>query len=114
MKLSIKIFSGLPDPGFVIYIGLNCAVWALLWFSIQKQFGIHEWNPHYLAFLASSGPVIIAQMMANITENSKLKRSIFYPFHKGQLILKCLFCVFKSPKQHQSFLEFLTQPLKRG
>jgi hypothetical protein len=100
MKLSIKIFSGLPDPGFVIYIGLNCAVWALLWFSIQKQFGIHEWNPHYLAFLASSGPVIIAQMMANVTENSKLKRSIFYPFHKDgwrtmsmHLVISTLACV---------------------
>jgi len=92
--------AGRPDPGFVIYIGLNCAIWALLWFSIQKQFGIHEWNPHYLAFLASSGPVIIAQMMANITENSKLKRSIFYPFHKDgwrtmsmHLVISTLVCV---------------------
>ena len=61
-------------------MALNCGIWILLWFAVQKQHGLHEWNPHYLAFLASFGPVIIAQVLANITESSK--RSIFYPFHK--------------------------------
>ena len=46
-------------------------IWTLLWFAIQKQFGIHEWNPHYLACLVSMGPILIAQTMANLTENSK-------------------------------------------
>ena len=33
-----------------------------------------------VAFLVSAGPIIIAQIMANLTDKSK--RSIFYPFHK--------------------------------
>ena len=65
---------------FAIYMTLNCAIWILIWFSLQKQYGIHEWNPHYLAFLSSVGPIIIAQVMANVTETTK--RSILYPFHK--------------------------------
>ena len=65
---------------FAIYMTLNCAIWILIWFSLQKQYGIHEWNPHYLAFLSSVGPIIIAQVMANVTESTK--RSILYPFHK--------------------------------
>lgn len=69
-----------PDPGFVIYICFNCLIWSLLWLAVEGQYGLDEWNPHYLAFLASAGPVIIAQTMANITETGK--RSIFYPFHK--------------------------------
>ena len=72
--------TSLPDPGFALYISLNCAIWSLLWFAVQKQYGIHEWNPHYLAFLTSFGPVVIAQLMTNLTEGAK--RSIFYPFHK--------------------------------
>ena len=71
---------GLPEADFAIYIMLNCAIWTLLWFAVQKQHGIHEWSPHYLAFLTSVGPIIIAQVMANITETSK--RSLIYPFHK--------------------------------
>ena len=59
---------------------LNCTIWTLLWFSVQKQYGLDQWSPHYLAFLTSFGPLIIAQIMANITETSK--RSILYPFHK--------------------------------
>ena len=59
---------------------LNCTIWTLLWFSVQKQYGLHQWSPHYLAFLTSFGPLIIAQIMANITETSKI--SILYPFHK--------------------------------
>ena len=97
---------GFPDLGFAIYIALKCVyllkdnlcfllrdfqkqiilsffsfcIWTLLWFAIHKQFGIHEWNPHYLACLVSMGPILIAQTMTNLTKNSK--RSILYPFHK--------------------------------
>ena len=82
---------GLPDIGFAIYIGLNCAIWSLLWFALQKEYGLDEINPHYLAFLASFGPLIIAQVMANITESSKSKRSIFYPFHKVNMVLESFY-----------------------
>ena len=90
--------TGLPEPSYAIYIILNCAIWALLWFALQKQYGVHEWNPHHFSFLASVGPVVIAQIMANITESSK--RSIFYPFHKegwktisGHVIVSSLVCI---------------------
>ena len=90
--------ASLPEPGFAIYITLNCVIWTSLWFAIQKQHGLHEINPHYLAFLASFGPVIIAQVMANLTERSK--RSIFYPFHKdgwktmsSHLVISGLLCI---------------------
>ena len=90
--------AGLPDFGFAIYISLNCAIWALLWCAITNQHGVQEWNPHYLAFLASAGPTIVAQIMANLTESSK--RSIFYPFHKdgwktisGHVVISTLACI---------------------
>ena len=90
--------AGLPDPGFFIYITLNCGIWALLFMAVQKKFDLDEINPHYLAFLASFGPVILAQIMANLTESAK--RSIFYPFHKdgwktlsAHLIISFLVCV---------------------
>ena len=74
------------------------AIWISIWFAIQKQYGIHEWNPHFLAFLVSFGPVIIAQIMTNLTETSK--RSILYPFHKdgwktmsSHLIISFLICI---------------------
>ena len=40
------------------------------------------WNPHYMAFLVSAGPVIIAQLMANLSDRTNKRSSIFYPFHK--------------------------------
>lgn len=90
--------NSLPDPGFAIYITLNTVIWILLFFAVQKQYGIHEWNPHYMAFLTSVGPVVIAQIMANLTESTK--RSIFYPFHKDgwktmstHLIISSLMCI---------------------
>jgi len=90
--------AGLPDFGFAIYISLNCAIWALLWCAITNQHGVQEWNPHYLAFLASAGPTVIAQIMANLTESSK--RSIFYPFHKdgwktisGHVLISTFACI---------------------
>ena len=61
--------AGLPDPGFAIYILLNMAVWLLIWLAVQGRYGVHEWSPHYLAFAASAGPVVIAQVMANLLNN---------------------------------------------
>eukprot|EP00111_Clytia_hemisphaerica_P015027 TCONS_00044236-protein len=72
--------NGLPEPGFVVYLALNCFIWLLLWYAVQHQYGIEKWNPHCLAFLTSTGPIIIAQLMTNLTERGN--RSIFYPFHK--------------------------------
>lgn len=89
---------GLPDVGFALYILLNCVIWATIWFALQKQFGLDQWNPHHLALLASAGPVVIAQIMANLTDSSK--RSIFYPFHRdgwkaisGHVIISTLVCI---------------------
>ena len=90
---------GVPDVGFVVYICLNSIIWCLLWFGVQGHFGVDEWSPHYLAFIASAGPVLIAQFMANVSETSKT-RSIFYPFHKDgwetmsmHLVISTLVCV---------------------
>lgn len=87
---------GLPDPGFATYIALNCGIWALLYLAVQDK--SYDASPHYLAFLVSFGPLIIAQIMANLTERSK--RSIFYPFHKdgwktmsSHLIISALVCI---------------------
>ena len=35
-----------------------------------------------MAFLVSAGPVIIAQLMANLSDRTNKRSSIFYPFHK--------------------------------
>ena len=40
-------------------------------------------TPAMLGLLTSAGPVLLAQLMANITD--KTKRSIFYPFHKASV-----------------------------
>ena len=91
--------NGVPEPGFVIYLALNCFIWLLLWYAVQHQHGIEKWNPHCLAFLTSTGPIIIAQVMANLTERGN--RSIFYPFHKDgwkamsmHLVVSSLVCIF--------------------
>ena len=85
---------GLPELGFAIYIGLNLAIWAIFYKTFLNQ----DLNPHYVAFLVGFGPVIIAQVMANLTESSK--RSIFYPFHKdgwkalsGHLLISATVCI---------------------
>ena len=94
-----------PDAGFVIYMGVNCAIWAILWLAVRQEYQLHTINPHYLALLVSAGPVVLAQVgclcllpyhhyifhkvMANLTENTK--RSMFYPFHKdGWKVIKYL------------------------
>ena len=91
-----SLFSDLPDPGFMIYMMFNLAIWTLIWFAkIEHK---QCCNPHYLAFLASVGPLILAQIMANITETGK--RSMVYPFHKdgwktlsSHLIISSLVCI---------------------
>jgi len=87
-----------PDAGFVIYMGVNCAIWAILWLAVRQEYQLHTVNPHYLALLVSAGPVVLAQVMANLTENTK--RSMFYPFHKdgwkvisGHVFISSLVCI---------------------
>ena len=92
-----KATLGLPEPGFAVYIGVNCMIWALLWQS-AAALPAQTYNPHLIAFLVSFGPLILAQVMANLTEKSK--RSIFYPFHKdgwktmsSHLVVSALACI---------------------
>ena len=68
---------GLPDASFVIYLGLNCIVWALIWNgAATKQPFL---NPHVLAVLASVGPVGLAQLMVSSQDP---RRPILYPFQR--------------------------------
>jgi len=87
-----------PEAGFVVYMAINCMVWVILWLAVRKEYDLHNLNPHYLALLVSAGPVVLAQVMANLTENTK--RSMFYPFHKdgwkvisGHVLISSLVCV---------------------
>jgi hypothetical protein len=89
---------GLPDAGFAIYIGLNCVVWSVLWLVVRQQHGLDTWSRHLLALLVSAGPVLLAQVMANLTDATS--RSMFYPFHKdgwkaitGHVAIASLVCV---------------------
>ena len=89
---------GPPDLGFAVYLGLNCVIWCLVWWSVTGQHGVSQWSPHSLACLASVGPVVLAQAMANLTETTK--RSMFYPFHKDgwrtltvHVLISSLVCV---------------------
>jgi sterol desaturase/sphingolipid hydroxylase (fatty acid hydroxylase superfamily) len=76
---------GWPELGSSIYMALNCIIWTVLWFAFRKKYGMdliggESWNPHAMALLASVGPIVVAQIMANLTERTT--RSILYPFHK--------------------------------
>ena len=71
--------AGLPDLGFAIYLGLNCLAWWLLWRQLTST-ALGPASPVTMGLLLSAGPVLLAQLMANITERSR--RSILYPFHK--------------------------------
>ena len=68
---------GLPDPSFVIYLALNCLVWALIWKSTKEP--LPYLNPHFLAALASVGPVALAQLMVWTQDP---RRPILYPFQR--------------------------------
>jgi len=91
--------AGLPDFGFVLYIGLNCLVWLVVVRAAMRggddDLGL---GPVGLALLTSLGPVLLAQVMANLTEGTK--RSILYPFHKdgwaavsGHLTISSILCI---------------------
>ena len=54
---------GLPEPGFATYVALNCGLWTLLYMAVHDK----AYDPHFLAFLVGFGPLIIAQVMANLT-----------------------------------------------
>ena len=76
--------AGPPDLGFVLYLGLNCLAWALLWLRLTDS-GLVDWvSPATLAFTISAGPLVLAQVMANVT-NTGTRRSVFYPFHQVRL-----------------------------
>ena len=89
---------GLPDPGFAAYLALTCCAWPLVWWALTSQHSVHLWSPHTLALLASGGPVLLAQAMANLTEAGR--RPLLYPFHKegwrassGHLVISVLVTV---------------------
>jgi hypothetical protein len=71
---------GRPDAGFAIYLGLNCAVWLMVWLVATEQPGPGDWRPHALALLAGAGPVLLAQAMASLTDSTG--RGLLYPFHR--------------------------------
>ena len=43
-------------------MAVNICVWIGLWFAVTKQHGMEELNPHYMAFLVSVGPLVLAQV----------------------------------------------------
>ena len=81
---------GLPDPGFVVYISLNCLAWALLGLKLTDSslVELDKVSPLLMAVVIGAGPVVLAQTMANMTD--KAKRSIFYPFHKVRVQVEML------------------------
>ena len=55
-------------------------------------------TPAMMATLLSLGPLVLAQLMANLTD--KTRRSVIYPFHKddwgtlsGHLVISVMTCV---------------------
>ena len=74
---------GLPDASFVVYLALNVIVWLLIWQSAAGNVPPHHLlNPHLLAFLASAGPVVLAQLMVWTLDPH---RPILYPFQRQAL-----------------------------
>ena len=59
--------AGPPDLGFVLYLGLNCLAWALLWLRLTDSSLVDWVSPATLAFTISAGPLVLAQVMANLT-----------------------------------------------
>ena len=76
-----KATLGLPQLDSALYLLLNCGVWALVWQAATQQLAADGWSPHYLALLASLGPLLLAQAMANLTDSGQ-HRSLLYPFHR--------------------------------
>ena len=74
--------AGLPDLGFAVYISINILVWLMLWCKVtnSNMINMDMVSNSMMAALVSVGPVVLAQLMANMTDRTK--RSVFYPFHK--------------------------------
>jgi len=89
---------GLPDAGFVVYLALNGLVWLVIWQSATGNSSPHHLlNPHLLAFLASAGPVVLAQLMVWTLDPH---RPILYPFQRDSyrtvalhLVLPLFLCI---------------------
>ena len=71
---------------------------AIAQFVCVQKTTLDPESPHLVALLVSSGPVALAQLMANLTERTK--RSMFYPFHKdgwktmsGHLVVSAVACI---------------------
>ena len=79
-----KAALGLPQVDSALYLLLNCGVWALVWQAATLQLPADSWSPHSLALLASVGPLLLAQAMANLTDSGQ-HRSLLYPFHREGL-----------------------------
>ena len=67
----------------------------MFWLQLS---GSSPLSPGMMAALLSAGPVMLAQMMANMTD--KTRRSVLYPFHRdgwgtlsGHLVISVLTCV---------------------
>ena len=88
-----------------LYHGNDCVVTIMLLFSwtrymlwLQLSGSSSLFTPGMMATLLSAGPVLLAQLMANITD--KTRRSVLYPFHRdgwgtlsGHLVISVLTCV---------------------
>ena len=79
-----KAALGLPHVDSALYLLLNCVVWALVWQAATLQLPADSWSPHSLAILASVGPLLLAQALANLTDSGQ-HRSLLYPFHREGL-----------------------------
>ena len=95
----------LPEFEFVIYMGLNLVIWGMLYcavLDVNVYNGDNKWKdcPNTMACLISVGPIVIAQVMASLTDTGRRAKSILYPFHKDKirdmafhLVISTLMCV---------------------
>ena len=81
---------GLADPGFVVYLALNCCIWTVVWQTLTGHLAL--W-PRLVALLASVGPLLLAQGMESVLGRGD--RALLYPFHKegwGRAALHLVIC----------------------
>ena len=79
-------------------VGINSPVLTRYIFWLQLSGSSSLMTPAMMATLLSLGPLVLAQLMANLTD--KTRRSVLYPFHKdawgtlsGHLVISVLACV---------------------
>ena len=89
----------------MIYMGLNLVIWGMLYcavLDVNLYNGDNKWKdcPNTMACLISVGPIVIAQVMASLTDTGRRAKSILYPFHKDKirdmafhLVISTLMCV---------------------